>query len=143
VTALNNSGNLDTAYSGTVHFTSSDPQATLPANTTLTNGVGTLPVTLRTAGVQTILAVDTANSQIAGGSNHISVLPGPAARLAVSAPASAVLNTPFTFTVSALDFDVDRQAVLRDRGRGLSLTDIARAHRISRASVSRIIKEAA
>jgi DNA invertase Pin-like site-specific DNA recombinase len=39
--------------------------------------------------------------------------------------------------------DVDRQAVLRDRGRGLSLTDIARAHRISRASVSRIIKEAA
>ena len=39
--------------------------------------------------------------------------------------------------------DVDRQAVLRDRGRGLSLTDIAQAHRISRASVSRIIKEAA
>ncbi len=39
--------------------------------------------------------------------------------------------------------DVDRQAVLRDRGRGMSLTDIARAHRISRASVSRIIKQAA
>jgi DNA invertase Pin-like site-specific DNA recombinase len=39
--------------------------------------------------------------------------------------------------------DVDRQAVLRDRGRGLSLTNIARAHRISRASVSRIIKQAA
>src|SRR6202165_1267161 len=36
--------------------------------------------------------------------------------------------------------DIDRQAVLRDRGRGLSLTDIAHAHRISRASVSRIIK---
>ena len=39
--------------------------------------------------------------------------------------------------------NVDRQAVLRDRDRGLSLTDIAQAHRISRASVSRIIKEAA
>jgi DNA invertase Pin-like site-specific DNA recombinase len=38
--------------------------------------------------------------------------------------------------------DVDRQAVLRDRGRGMSLTDIAQAHRTSRASVSRIIKEA-
>jgi DNA invertase Pin-like site-specific DNA recombinase len=37
--------------------------------------------------------------------------------------------------------DVDRQAVLRDRGRGMSLTDIAQAHRTSRASVSRIIKE--
>jgi DNA invertase Pin-like site-specific DNA recombinase len=39
--------------------------------------------------------------------------------------------------------NVDRQAVLRDRGRGMSLTDIAQAHRTSRASVSRIIKEAA
>jgi DNA invertase Pin-like site-specific DNA recombinase len=34
--------------------------------------------------------------------------------------------------------DIDRQAVLRDRGRGMSLTDIAKAHRISRATVSRL-----
>jgi DNA invertase Pin-like site-specific DNA recombinase len=39
--------------------------------------------------------------------------------------------------------DVDRQAVLRDRARGLSLSQIADAHRISRPSVSRIIKQAA
>jgi len=38
--------------------------------------------------------------------------------------------------------DVDRAAVLRDRQRGLSLTQIAKAHCISRASVSRLIKEA-
>jgi DNA invertase Pin-like site-specific DNA recombinase len=38
--------------------------------------------------------------------------------------------------------NVDRHAVLCDRSRGISLTDIAQAHRISRASVSRIIKEA-
>jgi DNA invertase Pin-like site-specific DNA recombinase len=38
--------------------------------------------------------------------------------------------------------DFDRTAVLRDRGRGMSLTDIAKAHRISRATVSRVIKEA-
>ena len=38
--------------------------------------------------------------------------------------------------------DIDRQAVLRDRGRGMGLTNIAKAHRISRASVSRVIKEA-
>jgi DNA-binding Lrp family transcriptional regulator len=38
--------------------------------------------------------------------------------------------------------DIDRQAVLRDRGRGMSLTEIATAHRISRATVSRVIKEA-
>jgi hypothetical protein len=103
ITALSGSGSLNSSYSGTVHFTSSDPQATLPADATLANGVGTLPATLRTAGVQTILAADTANSGIAGLSNNIPVLPGPAARLAVSAPAAAVLNTPFTFTVNALD----------------------------------------
>ena len=39
--------------------------------------------------------------------------------------------------------DVDRQAVLRDRARGLSLSQIANAHGISRPSVSRIIKQAA
>jgi DNA invertase Pin-like site-specific DNA recombinase len=38
--------------------------------------------------------------------------------------------------------DFDRAGVLRDRGRGMSLTDIAKAHRISRATVSRVIKEA-
>ena len=38
--------------------------------------------------------------------------------------------------------DYDRAAVLRDRDRGMSLTQIAQAHHISRASVSRIIKEA-
>ncbi len=38
--------------------------------------------------------------------------------------------------------DFDRTAVLRDRDRGMSLTEIAKAHRISRATVSRVIKEA-
>lgn len=38
--------------------------------------------------------------------------------------------------------DFDRAAVLRDRDRGLSLTEIGAAHRISRATVSRVIKEA-
>lgn len=36
----------------------------------------------------------------------------------------------------------DRAAVLRDRGCGMSLTEVATAHRISRATVSRVIKEA-
>jgi DNA invertase Pin-like site-specific DNA recombinase len=37
--------------------------------------------------------------------------------------------------------DVDRASVLRDRARGHSLTVIARAHRISRALVSKIIRQ--
>jgi DNA invertase Pin-like site-specific DNA recombinase len=38
--------------------------------------------------------------------------------------------------------EVDRTAVLRDRYRGMSLTQIARAYRISRALVSKIVREA-
>jgi DNA invertase Pin-like site-specific DNA recombinase len=38
--------------------------------------------------------------------------------------------------------DVDRMAVLHDRNQGHSLTDIAKAHRVSRATVSRLLKQA-
>ena len=38
VTAYDTYGNVATGYTGTVHFTSSDAQATLPANATLANG---------------------------------------------------------------------------------------------------------
>lgn len=38
--------------------------------------------------------------------------------------------------------DLDRAAVLRDRQRGLSLTDIAKAHRCSRGLVSKILRDA-
>ena len=36
--------------------------------------------------------------------------------------------------------DVDRAAILRDRQRGMSLTEVAKAYRISRASVARIVR---
>lgn len=38
--------------------------------------------------------------------------------------------------------DLDRAAILRDRARGLSLTQIAKIHAISRAMVSKVVKEA-
>jgi DNA invertase Pin-like site-specific DNA recombinase len=44
--------------------------------------------------------------------------------------------------IGRIPLNFDRAAVLRDRGRGMSLTEIAKAHRISRATVSRVIKEA-
>jgi len=37
--------------------------------------------------------------------------------------------------------DVDRTAILRDRARGMSLTELAKAYRISRTSVCRILRE--
>ena len=36
---------------------------------------------------------------------------------------------------------VDRDALLRDRARGMSLTDLAKAYRISRTSVCRVLRE--
>jgi DNA invertase Pin-like site-specific DNA recombinase len=38
--------------------------------------------------------------------------------------------------------DVDRQQVIRDRRSGMSLTQVAKKHGISRASVCRLMKEA-
>jgi DNA invertase Pin-like site-specific DNA recombinase len=38
--------------------------------------------------------------------------------------------------------DIDRQAILQDRDRGLSLGELAKLHRISRTSVARVLKEA-
>jgi DNA invertase Pin-like site-specific DNA recombinase len=37
--------------------------------------------------------------------------------------------------------NVDRQALLRDRARGMSLSDLAKAYRISRTSVCRVLRE--
>jgi len=103
VTALDAFNNTTTGYAGTVHFTSSDGAATLPANSTLTNGTGTFSATLKTAGNQTITATDTVSPAIAGTSNSISVSAAAATHLLVSAPATATAGSAFNFTVTALD----------------------------------------
>lgn len=59
--ALLPDGTVDVSYRGTVHFTSSDPTAVLPADYTFTaadNGTKTFNVTLKTAGRQTITMTD-------------------------------------------------------------------------------------
>lgn len=61
VTASDANGNIATGYRGTVHFTSNDTAATLPADYTFLpsdNGTHTVTVTLRTAGERTISAGD-------------------------------------------------------------------------------------
>lgn len=102
VTALDASGNTVATYSGTVHFTSSDAQAVLPANSPLTNGTATFPATLKTVGNESITATDTITASITGTSDAISVS-GPATHLSVTAPAAATAGTAFSITVSALD----------------------------------------
>ena len=74
VTAQDDSGNTVTGYTGTVHFTSSDYQAVLPADATLTNGVGTFMVRMHLVGSQTITVYRTTNYNVTGVSGPISVV---------------------------------------------------------------------
>src|SRR5207245_4590190 len=94
--------NTATSYGGTVHFTSSDGSATLPGNSTLSNGTGTFSATLQAAGSQTITATDTVNASITGASNTIQVSAA-VTHFAVSAPASATAGSAFSITVTALN----------------------------------------
>src|SRR5262249_12770332 len=75
VTALDSSGNPLPSYTGTVHFTSSDPQAVLPADYTFTaadQGVHTFSATLKTAGSQAVSVRD-ATASITGVESGITV----------------------------------------------------------------------
>ena len=101
VTARTAANATATGYAGTVHFTSSDGGATLPANATLTNGTGTFAVTLQTIGTQTVTATDAVTTSITGVSGSIA-LAGPATHFSVSAPATAAPGTPISVTVTAL-----------------------------------------
>jgi hypothetical protein len=64
VTAIDAYGNTVTSYTGTVHFASSDSQAILPPDSALTNGTGSFPVTMGSAGPQSITVTDTSNSSL-------------------------------------------------------------------------------
>ncbi len=103
VTALDAYGNTATGYAGTVKFTSTDTQAALPANSTLTSGTGSFGATLKTAGSQTITATDTNTLTITGTSGSITVNPGSATKFLVSAPSAATTSVAFSFTVTAQD----------------------------------------
>jgi len=102
VTALSASGQTATGYSGTVHFTSTDSQAILPAASTLSNGVGTFSVTLKTSGNQTITATDAAS--LTGTSSAITVAGGAATHFSVVAASyAATAGTPINVVVTAID----------------------------------------
>jgi subtilisin-like proprotein convertase family protein len=103
VTALDAFGNPSPTYNGTVTFSSSDKAATLPPNGPLTNGVGTFPVTLFTAGGQSVTAKDTVNAALTGTASTI-VVAGSANHFALSLlPTTTVAGATFGFTITALD----------------------------------------
>lgn len=59
-------GNINPSYTGTVHFTSSDPLAVLPGDTTLVNGIATVSVKFLTVGTQSVTATDVADPLLTG-----------------------------------------------------------------------------
>ena len=97
--------NTATGYAGTVSFSSTDKNAStvLPANKTLSLGLGTFTATLTTSGGQTITAADKTTATISGVSGTITVSPLAATHFAISAQTATTAGTNMLFTVSAED----------------------------------------
>src|SRR5207248_488803 len=102
VSALDAHGNSVPGYTGTVHFTSSDSQAVLPADYAFTStdaGVHTFSATLETAGSQSLTATDTATSSVTG--TQAGILVEPAGFLVNGFPATTTSGIAQTFSVTA------------------------------------------
>src|SRR5262249_10078479 len=105
-------GPIDTAYQGTIHFTSTDPNATLPADSNaFVNGVATFtvansnPGTRREAGVITVKVTEVQRGASINGSKNILVTPASVAGFHFGALATEAvqLNKPQSFVLSAVD----------------------------------------
>ena len=99
-------GNRATGYTGTVHFTSSDRKASLPANykfTAADGGVRTFNATLKTAGTQSLTATDTRAASLTGTDGGITVKSVARIRFVLTAPASVTASVPFGLTLIVKD----------------------------------------
>jgi hypothetical protein len=112
VSACDAQGNIATGYTGTVHFTSSDAQAALPANYTFLVGDAGVHsfasgVTLKTAGSQSVTGTDTVTDTITGPLT-VTVNVGAASKLSknagdnqVAPPSAAVPIAPSVLVTDA------------------------------------------
>ena len=107
VTADNPSNATDAGYRGTIHFTSTDSQAGLPANYTFTaadNGVHTFSVNLKTAAHQTVTATDTATAATNGTTPGVAVNPAADSQFSIGGlPSSETDGASHAVTVTAKD----------------------------------------
>jgi ELWxxDGT repeat protein len=107
VAVRNPDGSPNTTYRGTVHFTSSDPQAVLPADYTFTaadNGAHTFSATFKTAGGQSITVGDTILPGVTGTQAGITVRPAAASRFTVAGfPSPITAGVAGSLTVTAWD----------------------------------------
>ena len=107
ITARDTYGNTAINYAGRVSFSSTDPQAELPASYTFTpsdNGTHIFGGVLLTAGVQALTVTDIANGSITGTQPGIVVNPAPPDHLAITTQVnSTVAGIPFDVTVTVQD----------------------------------------
>ena len=106
VTAFDAYGNVATGYTGTVALSSSDDHAVLPASLAFTGvfaGTHVFPVTLTTAGTQSITARDLTNGTVDGTESGIVVNPAAASVLVLSSATSATAGVAQNLTVTAQD----------------------------------------
>jgi hypothetical protein len=107
ITAQTASGTTATNYTGTVHFTTSDPRAVLPADYTFNAadaGVHAFSVTLRSAGSQSLTATDRATKSLTGTQGAITVIPAAASKLSVTTfPTPITAGMAGSFIVTARD----------------------------------------
>jgi hypothetical protein len=103
VSALNKNGKVNTGYTGTVHFSSTDLRAVLPEDYTFTAadaGVHTFTLSLETAGGQSVTVSD---GTLASRKWAINVKPGETSGLVVTGPAIAAAGTVAHYKVRAVD----------------------------------------
>ena len=106
VSALDASSHVATGYRGRIHFTSSDPTATLPADYTFTaadSGSHDFSVTLSSVGTSSVTATDTATGTITGTQGGIAVNP-PGASYFTVPPVRVLDSRPGTGHIGAALF---------------------------------------
>jgi hypothetical protein len=117
VRAVDVSGATATTYAGTVHFTSSDPAAVLPADYTFVPGDGglhTFTATLHGDYTnRTITAIDTGNSSIHGTAGVMVKDPDHVVWFGLTLPQNPVRETPVSMVVKAENQDGQQVASYR------------------------------
>ena len=106
VTAYDSFGNVATNYTGTVQFSSTDGQASLPASTALSpedQGTATFTATLDTAGQQSITATDSSTSSVTGSETGITVQAAASKFVVAGFPTNPTAGAAHNLSVSATD----------------------------------------
>lgn len=114
VTAKDSLGNIVTSDNDTLSLSSSDFSATLPLTGMLMNGVGIFPITLKTAGTQTIVAADLGPRTIVATQSGITVTPASPASITASSgttPQSAQVGHAFAIPFAVIVQDAFGNAV--------------------------------